>query len=157
MIVICSGLSDGDQAGPLDEAHHEQADASQNPEEIPEATGFPQCQEGHWSIAYYFHFFSIALYKMIGMDGHRTRTPQNTYLQNQLAPLSCLQNVWPEVYYVTGKSKNGKRTWSGGRHLADSAFFPKAFCRQLFRCWYIRYKPQMEPNVRLVLDDPEED
>ena len=60
---FCSGLGDGDQAAPLHEAHSEPSHATQNQEEIREATGFSQCQEGRWSIVY-SHSFSMCFFPL---------------------------------------------------------------------------------------------
>ena len=42
----------------------------------------------------------------------------------------------PKVYYTTGVSKKtGRKTFTGGKSLQDTALYPIRFCNALFHCW----------------------
>ena len=67
----------------------------------------------------------------------------------------------PKVYYTTGISKKtGKKTFTGGKHLQDTALYPIRFCNALFQCWLRAHRQaiasvqQRFPSVEVVLDWP---
>lgn len=58
-----------------------------------------------------------------------------------------------KMVYYTDKEVNGKRSWSGGRDLASSAYFTPLFCRALVMCWQFRYSDTMPENLALFDTD----
>lgn len=40
-----------------------------------------------------------------------------------------------QVYWTRAVNVDGRRTFQGGKHLAESAVWPEEFCLAILRCW----------------------
>ena len=47
----------------------------------------------------------------------------------------------PQVYWTSSTRADGKKSWQGGKHLAETAVFTQDFCNHLLQCWEARLDP----------------
>ena len=55
----------------------------------------------------------------------------------------------PKKYYSETVHADGRRSWSGGRDLSESAAYPAWFCRAILSCWAEQYKADGFPQIAI--------